>query len=257
VTGTRPAARRHHDLPASAGVPYPHRQLLTRLRPAARAVVRRRFRVEVHGAEHVPGSGAVLLACNHTGWADGPLLGLFAPRPVHSLTKSEMYAGRLGGFLRASGQIELDRVRPDPRAVKASLRVLRDGGVVGVFPEGSRGSGDFAAIRGGAAYLALVTGAPVVPVVMFGVREPGQDRDALPGRGARVDIVLGPSWQTAARPWPRRRADVAAASEELRHHLQTRVALARRLTGRDLPGPLPTTDPEQRAAHEAAGGSTP
>ena len=97
----------------------------------------------LHGVEHVPASGPVILASNHVGVADGPLLAIYGPRPVHALTKQEMFQGRLGGFLLRSGQVPLDRFNSDPAAVKACLRVLRDGGVVGIFPEGSRGSGEF------------------------------------------------------------------------------------------------------------------
>lgn len=247
----------HAELPATSAVAYPPTGLLTRARPAARWLVRRRFGVDVHGAEHVPASGAAILACNHTGFMDGPLLAIFAPRPVHAWTKSEMFAGRLGGFLAAAGQIRLDRLHPDPAAVKSALRVLRDGGVLGVYPEGTRGLGDFATFRGGAAYLALATGAPVVPCVMFGVRRPGQHSGAVPSRGDRVDVVFGEPWRTDPVPFPRRRADVLAASESLRTHLVAHLDRARDLTGRDLPGPLPADDLENVPGQEAAEGANP
>ena len=71
-----------------------------------------------------------------------PLLAIFAPRPVHALTKQEMFEGRLGRFLRASGQIPLDRFHADPGAIRSCLRVVRDGGAAGIFPEGTRGDGE-------------------------------------------------------------------------------------------------------------------
>lgn len=243
------------DLPRLDTVRHPATYLLTPLRPAARWLVRRRFGVRLHGADAVPATGPVIFVSNHTGWADGPLLAIFAPRPVHALTKSEMFAGRLGRFLAASGQIRLDRLHPDPHAIKTCLRVLRDGHAVGVFPEGTRGTGDFATMRHGAAYLAMVSGAPVVPVVMFGVRQPGESSSALPTRGSTVDIVFGTPWQTSARPWPRRRDDVAAATEELGTHLRVALDRAREVTGRDLPGPLPAGDKENQPGQELAEGT--
>ena len=69
----------------------------------------------------------------------------------------------MGRFLRGPGRSRVDRFHPDPRAVKTCLRVLRDGRAVGIFPEGRRGDGDLERFHRGAAYLALVTGAPVVP----------------------------------------------------------------------------------------------
>ena len=132
----------------------------------------------------------MILASNHVGVADGPLLAIFSPRPVHALTKQEMFEGRMGRFLRDAGQIPLDRFNSDPAAVKACLRVLRDGGAVGIFPEGSRGAGEFDRFHRGAAYLALVSGAPIVPVIQFGTREPGgrQQRAAREGRPRRPGL---------------------------------------------------------------------
>ncbi len=153
------------DLPASSDE-HPRTRLLGIMRPIAVQVMGRRWPVTVHGADHVPATGGVILAANHIGLLDGPLLATYAPRPVHALTKREMFDGRLGGFLRGTGQIPLDRYATDPGAIRTGLRVVRDGGVLGIFPEGTRGGGDFRRFHHGAAYFALVTGAPVVPVTL-------------------------------------------------------------------------------------------
>jgi 1-acyl-sn-glycerol-3-phosphate acyltransferase len=242
---SRPLAPRHRELPRSDEVDRPARYLLHPLRPAARAVVRSYVRVHAHHEERVPRTGPVVFAPNHSGWADGPLLAIFAPRPVHVLTKQEMFAGRFGGwFFSAAGQIRLDRFHPDPRAVKSCLRVLREGGAVGIFPEGTRGAGDLQRFKQGAAYLALVSGAPVVPVIMFGTREPGASSSALPRRGGVVDLVYGEPWRVPAVPWPRTRAQRDEASAALREHMLATLREARELTGRELPGPLPAGDKE-------------
>lgn len=237
-------ASRHHELPRSDGSRHPWRVLLHPLRPLARAVVRRRFDVRVHGAELVPTTGPVIFVSNHVGAVDGPLLALFAPRPVHALTKIEMFGGSLGRFLLASGQVPLDRFRPDPAAVKTCLRVLRDGGAIGVFPEGRRGSGELDRFHRGAAYFALVTGAPVVPVIMLGTREPGGHTDSLPPRGGVVDMVFGPPRTLQRTPWPRTKEQVEHASMLLREHMLCHLDQARASTGRSLPGPLPAIEVE-------------
>ena len=66
----------------------------------------------------------------------------------------------------------------DLRAIRIAVQALREGLAVGVFPEGTRGAGDMTSPRAGAAYLALVTGAPVVPVSFLGTRMPGGTRTA-------------------------------------------------------------------------------
>lgn len=233
------------SLPRAHAVRHPARYLLhTPLRPAAAALLRRRWRIHLHGAEHVPASGPAVVAANHLGLIDGPLMAIVSPRPVHALTKGEMFVGRTGAFLRHSGQIPVDRFHPDPRAVKTALRVLESGNMVGVFPEGARGAGDLARFHRGAAYLALVTGAPVVPLIFLGTREPGAHTNSLPPRGATIDLVYGPPVAVERQPWPRTREQVDRLSWLLRERLLAHLDTARALTGRSLPGPLPPTDTE-------------
>jgi 1-acyl-sn-glycerol-3-phosphate acyltransferase len=218
--------------------------LYSPVRPFARWLISRRLRVRLHGADLVPATGPVIFACNHLGVIDGPLLAIFSPRRVHALTKEEMFDGRLGGFLRASGQIKIDRFRPDPLGVKTCVRVLREGQTVGIFPEGRRGTGDFDRFHRGAAYLALVTGAPVIPVIFLGSREPGASSGSVPPRASEIDIVYGAPYTFPAAPWPRTREQVAEASLLLRQHALVHLDAARKTTGRELPGPLPAADVE-------------
>ena len=140
------------------------------------------------------------------------------------------WAGSCGG----AGQVPLDRFNPDPAAVKACLRVLRDGHAVGIFPEGRRGTGDLERFHRGAAYFALVTGAPVVPVIFLGTREPGGHTDSVPARGSAVDVVSGRRSPSTRVPWPRSREQVEQVSVRLREHL---LALLERAPRRDRARP--------------------
>lgn len=232
----------HLAPPRSDQVHRPQRWLLRGGRPASRWLIRRRYDVRVHHAERFPRSGPVVVTANHIGIIDGPLMAIFAPRPVHALTKIEMFDGRLGRFLKLTGQIPLDRYRTDPAAVRTALRVLREGDAVGVFPEGTRGNGELDSFRRGAAYLALVTGAPVVPLTFIGSREPGGHTDSLPPKGARIDIVVGQPIPVDAVPWPRRSSTVAALTDDLHQRMLAGLKDALAETGRSLPGPLPPGD---------------
>ncbi|GAB2863871.1 lysophospholipid acyltransferase family protein [Nocardioides pacificus] len=229
----------HADLPRTTDTRHPPLWLLRGGRPVAEFLVRRLYRTRVHGLEHLPRRGPVIVAANHIGVVDGPLLAALTPRPVHVLTKIEMFHGRAGGFFRASGQVPLDRFSVDVAAVRTCVRVLRDGGVAGIFPEGRRGPGNLERFHRGAAYLALITGAPVVPVAFLGTREPGAGANALPRRGGAIDVVYGAPYRVAAQPWPRTREQVGEVSLLLREHMLAHLHAARALTGQDLPGPLP------------------
>ena len=131
----------HHELPRTHDAVDPSHRLLRLLRPAGRAYFGWRYDVRTYGARYVGRRGPHIIASNHIGLVDGPILAAFAPRPVHALTKKEMFEGATGVALRAFGQIPLSRYEVDPSAIKDCLRVLRDGGVVAIYPEGTRGSG--------------------------------------------------------------------------------------------------------------------
>jgi 1-acyl-sn-glycerol-3-phosphate acyltransferase len=235
----------HREPPRSDTVRPPARWLLVGARPTARWLIQRRWDVRLHHPERFPATGPVVVAGNHVGFIDGPLMAIFAPREVHALTKEEMFRGGLGWFLRRAGQVPLDRFNTDPRAVRTAVHVLREGNAVGVFPEGTRGPGDLEEFHTGAAYLALVTGAPVVPLTFIGSREQGGSSSSLPAKGARIDIVVGEPMPVDAVSWPRTRDNVRLISASLQAHMRSGLADALDETGRSLPGPLPQGDTDE------------
>jgi 1-acyl-sn-glycerol-3-phosphate acyltransferase len=231
VTGPAAHTRRH-----------PPTWLLHGGRPLSRWLIRRRYDVREHGAAHVPPQGPVIVAANHTGVIDGPLLAIFGPRPVHALTKEEMFSGRLGPLLQATGQVEIDRFATDLRAIRTCLHILERGGAVGIFPEGNRGAGDLTHFQNGAAYLALVTGAPIIPLMMYGTRPKGGGKDALPEPDGVVDLVYGAPFRVQRRAWPRHRQLVAETSADLHARMLEDLAAGLALTGQNLPGPIPADE---------------
>ena len=233
------ASAGHDDLPRTTDVAHPATRLLVRGRPGSQRILRARFRIELVGSEHVPATGPVILSANHIGIIDGPMLAIMSPRPVHNLTKIEMFRGRTGRFLRATGQIPTERNSPDVRAIRTGLRVLRDGGVLGVFPEGTRGAGELERFEGGAAYFALATGAPVVPVIFLGTRLPGGELNSVPPRGSRLVLTYGEPLRFTGHGWPRRRDEVRQATERIRNAMLDTVRCAQDATGMRLPGRMP------------------
>lgn len=209
------------------------------LRRAARAIMNRRWDVHIHDAHQVPRSGPVLLACNHIGWFDGPLMVLTAPRTLHGLVKHEMFVGRTGLLLRLVGQIPVERRVLDVRAIRLCIRALRDGRVVAVWPEGTRGDGELRAMKRGLAYLALVTGAPIVPVAVLGTRTAGESVSSMPPNGRRIDLVYGEPVRVEATPWPRTRESVEALTRSVQGVLIENLKRAVEVSGQPLPGPAP------------------
>ncbi len=191
------------------------------------------WRPRVLGARRVPASGPVILAVNHSHIIDGPMLMGIAPRPVHFLIKREAFVGPLGPFLRGIGQIEVDRSSADRAAIQRALAVLEGGGVLGIFPEGTRGEGDFASLRSGLAYFAVRSGAPVVPVAVLGSNDrPGRLVRALPALRSRVDVVIGDPFEAGDGSGRRTRKALDEATSRIQRRLTDHLAGARRQTER-------------------------
>jgi 1-acyl-sn-glycerol-3-phosphate acyltransferase len=228
------------DLAGPRGLPE---KGLRTLRRYAQPWLDRRWEIHQRGEDQVPLDGPVILASNHIGWLDGPLLFLKAPRPAHALVKQELFVGRMGRLLTYAGQIKIDRKHTDAGALRATADALAAGQAVIVFPEGGRGDGELRKIKRGTAWLALVSGAPVVPVAIFGSREPGGTLESKPPKGSDIDVVYGEPIQFPAMPWPRTPAMLDDVTEQVLAHMRQHLTWAKGATRRGLPGPMPPGSP--------------
>ena len=144
------------------------------------------FRIAVHERARIPADGAVVLVANHSAAVDGPIIYGMVDRRCVFLVKHEVYRGIIGFLLRRIGQLPVRRGEPARTPLLAAVHVLRAGGVVAVFPEGSRGDGNVASAHHGAAWLARTSGAIVLPIAVRGTRRPGRRR-----LRPRVDVLIG------------------------------------------------------------------
>ncbi len=191
------------------------------------------WKPRVLGAWRVPASGPVILAVNHSHMIDGPMLMGTAPRPVHFLIKKEAFVGPLDPFLRGIGQLKVDRATADRTAISNALGVLADGGVLGIFPEGTRGEGDFASLRAGLSYFAVRSGAPIVPVAVLGSTDRrGRLISGLPPLRSRVDVVFGDPFEAGDGSGRRTRKALDEATVRIQERLTAHLEGAKRFTGR-------------------------
>ncbi len=187
--------------------------------------------------EQIPRQGPVLLAGNHSGFLDGPLVMIMLSRPSSFLVKSEMYETAFKRVLRFARQIPIVRGTPDRTHLQEGLSVLGGGGVLGVFPEGTRGSGDLATIQHGIGYIALNAGCPIVPVVCTGTAAALPKGKALPKLRAPVEIVFGAPFTLDVAGDPRARETIADAAEQIRQRLLEHLAAANAAPGTGTTGP--------------------
>lgn len=133
------------------------------------AIGRTVFRVRVTGREHVPKTGPLIVACNHVSYLDPPMMGVFLPRPISYMAKAQLFEMPvLGPLIRGLGAYPVDRDGNVTAAIKRSVEVLRAGGCVGIFPEGTRNIAGDVQARQGVAFLASLAKAPVVPAAIVG-----------------------------------------------------------------------------------------
>lgn len=165
--------------------------------PAARAI----YRPDVTGLENIPADGPVILASNHLSFIDSMVIPIVVPRQIPFLAKAEYFKGTglkgrvMRWFFTSMGMVPVER--DNARASLASLQVLEDvlrrGGAVAIYPEGTRSlDGKLHKGRIGVARLALNTGAPVVPVALTGTAEVQPVGRTIP-RISKIRVRFGPA----------------------------------------------------------------
>lgn len=199
------------------------------------------WNTKIIGKDNLPKSGRVIVAGNHSGVIDGPLLHGCLPRGSHFIIKEEAFFGVIGVLMRGAGQIPVDR-KNGRAALSTALAMLQEDRVVGIFPEGQRGRGDVKETKAGIAWLAVRADAPVVPVAILGTRVAGKGRGYVPGFRKKLHVVIGEPI-TVNDPDLRGREAVNAAMGVLQQALAAHVSDSITRTG----VPLPTDQEVNRA----------
>lgn len=121
------------------------------------------------GLHNLPTKGAVIAAANHVSMWDPIVVGAVLPRPIHFMAKAELYEKVwLSWFFTKLNAFPVNRGSADRTAIRHSLQVLEDEQVLGIFPEGSRYNSSELKAHTGVAWIALKSGAPVIPIACVG-----------------------------------------------------------------------------------------
>jgi 1-acyl-sn-glycerol-3-phosphate acyltransferase len=184
------------------------------------------YRLRMWHAERIPVTGAAVVVANHSAMADGPLLYGLLGRRTTFLIKQQMFQGPLGWILPRIGQLPIRRGEADRAPLLTAVQLLRHGGVVVVFPEGTRGDGKVTDVPQGAAWLARTGGATMLPVAIRGTRRPAGSRRRF---RPRVDVLVGEPFMV---PPSKGRAALITATTEMRHRLAALVSELDAIRGR-------------------------
>jgi len=157
------------------------------------------FRPWVKGLENVPRTGPLIVVCNHLSFVDSVFLPLMIDRQMAFLAKSDYFTGKgiKGWFIRffmtSAGQLPIDRSggKASEASLNAGLQVLADGGVLAIYPEGTR-SPDGRMYRGrtGVARMILEAHVPVIPAAVIGTEKVMPLGSNIP-KVQRVGVVIG------------------------------------------------------------------
>jgi len=183
------------------------------------------LRMSVEGLENVPKSGALIVVGNHLHNADPLLISIAIPRPVHYMAKKELFTVPvIGRIIRLGGAFPVDRGTADRSAIRTADLTLKQGIAVGMFPEGTRSTTRALKFAlPGAAMIAQLTGAPIVPVAIIGSeRLPFNGRThhpaatgQTPTRRRGVTIVVGQPFTIPTRTDDGRKVDRDEATNRL------------------------------------------
>ncbi len=128
------------------------------------------FRLKIVGQENIPKEGACIICANHKSYFDPPLIVAFNKRHINMIAKKELYKNPILAWLgRVFNVFPVERNGKDIEAVKHSLKVLKNGEILGIFPEGTRnGMKKGIKPKSGAVTMAIKTGVPIIPAGIKG-----------------------------------------------------------------------------------------
>lgn len=126
------------------------------------------YNYRVYGRENMPKSGPYIVCANHYSLVDPILVGISLPQRMHFMAKAELFKGKLlGALMHGLGAFPIKRGEPDIKSIKTSLKLLSEGNIIGLFPEGTRNRTKAAVAEPGIAMLAVRAKVPVLPVAII------------------------------------------------------------------------------------------
>ncbi len=149
------------------------------------------YRVEVIGRENIPKDGGVLLCSNHIDNFDPIIVGMMAPRPVHFMAKEELFkVPILGKMVPHLNAFPVKRGMSDREALRKGMAILKEGKVLGLFPEGTRSkTGELGKGLAGAGFFALRSDAEIVPCAVIGPYRPFRKLKVVYGKPINMAII--------------------------------------------------------------------
>lgn len=195
--------------------------ILDLLRPIVKPLIRSAFSVDIQGLDNIPRHGAAVLFSNHTSFLDSIILGVFPRRNIWFMAKNSQFKGSfLTWALKHLRAFPVRRYTMDVQAVRNAVRIVQQGHILGIFPEGERTwDNTLLPFRIGAIRLVLALGRPVIPVGISGAYEL-MPRWTSSIKRVPVTIRIGEPVRLDHIPIPQQTGDdISQTSEKLKEHI--------------------------------------
>jgi len=213
--------------------------------------------ITIHGAEHMPKHGPLIVASNHLHNFDPVVIGIALHRNLRPMSKKELWKTRFSGFVvEFYGAFRVNRGKPDRAALRFAEELLKQGEVLFMFPEGSRStSGKIEQVLPGAAFVAVRTGALILPVGVSGTQSLPLDAKAAktPHHRGRSHVTVTVGEPFHLTPGPNGKYDMTAATDEIMRHVAALLPPEYRGIYADAVPPGIATDTAGQTTASAAG----
>jgi len=150
------------------------------------------------GSENIPPTGSVLLAANHVSFYDPPVIGAHANRQLNYFARDSLFKGLLGRLIQSIGTIPVNREAADIKSLKTIFKVLKNGGAIVIFPEGTRSdNGKLTEPKSGTGMIACKSQSTIIPIHIFGTYEVYGRHHKIPQLGGSIHVCYGSPVETS------------------------------------------------------------
>ncbi len=177
-------------------------------------------RLKIYNKSRIPKSKSLIIVANHVSFLDPIYVGLVVPRRLNFMAKKESFNNKFFGWLLHSlGAFPVNRDKPDIKAIKTSLKILKEDKVLVLFPEGTRVKKELEEMKEGAAYFAYKTNATILPIYIKGT-DKVMPKGKLFIKPARVELFVGQPLETETLKKDSQKQSIEIISELVKVSLQ-------------------------------------
>ena len=202
----------------------------------ARPVLRFALNIKVTGLENIPDTGPAILAANHFSWWEPPSMIASILRPIYFIAANDFkWEARIAWIVKLYGSIPVDRVRFEKKTIYLALDKLKEGQLVGIFPQGGMMHNEITEAKAGVMFLGYKADVPIIPIGISGQIDPGLSWKKF--RRPEITVRIGKAYRLEMLPetWKEKKHRMLESGDELMAHIAALVEPSLRGKYKDHP----------------------